>query len=249
MLKKVTIGLVALTLAGGLGATGYGLYQSGVDSGARDGTGAGRGSGWADAEGTARRAEGERYGSGGGGHMGQGALETGEHGPRGGTGGQGQQGQRGGWRDSCDGEGCVEDERGGPGWSSGEGRAEEPDWITLEGTVTEVSTGQLTLETPDGEEVLALGPEYYWSAQGIAIEVGDEVEARAYEEDGELKVGQITLTATGETLTLRDEMGRPLWSGGAGQGQGGAGQGQGGAGQGKGGTGRDGAGQGRGGRG
>jgi hypothetical protein len=222
MSKKVMIGLIALVLVGGLAAAGYGLYRLGAEAGAQGGVRAARGAWRTDEEIVPRRAEGGSPGDGKG--LGRGASGMGERGPG------GQSAQRGGGGSPCEEPGWAEGERGGPGRSSGAGgqgqgggtgQAEAPEWITLKGTVTEISAGQLTLKTQDGEEVtLMLGPEPYWSAQGITIEVGDEIEVRAYEEDGELMAGQITLTATGETLTLRDEMGRPLWMGGMGRGPG-----------------------------
>jgi hypothetical protein len=188
MSKKVMIGLIALVVAGGLAAAGYGLYRLGIEAGTQGGARAARGAWRADEEIVPRRAEGgpPRDGQG----LGRGAWGMGRS-----PGGRGQWG--------------------------GMGQAEAPEWTTLEGTVTETSAGQLTLKTPDGEEVtLMLGPEPYWSEQDITIKVGDEIEARVYEDDGTFKVGQITLTATGETLTLRDELGRPLWMDGMGRGPG-----------------------------
>jgi hypothetical protein len=217
MQKKVTIGLIALVLAGGLAAAGYGLYRLGTEAATQGGTRAARGAWRTDEEAVPRHAEGGPPGDGEG--RGRDKLGMREHGP----GGPGQSAQRG--DGPFPGEpGWPEGRQGGPGgqgWWGGVGQAEAPEWITLEGTVTEVSAGQLTMETPDGEEVtLMLGPEPYWSAQGVEIKVGDEIEAQVYEDDGTFNVGQITLTATGETLTLRDELGRPLWMGGMGRGPG-----------------------------
>jgi hypothetical protein len=62
-----------------------------------------------------------------------------------------------------------------------------------------------------------LGPEHYWTAQGIAFAAGDEVEITGFFEDGtSLNAGAVTLVGTGEVLTLRDGDGRPLWAGGPG---------------------------------
>jgi hypothetical protein len=239
MSKKVTIGLIALVLVGGLAAVGYSLQRLGVEAATQGGTRTPRGAWRADGEVAPRRAEGGPPGDGEG--LGPGAWGMREHGPgwqgqhaqRGGgafpgepggaEGWQGQHAQRGGGAFPGEPGGTEgwQGVPGGPGWWGGMGQAEAPEWTTLEGTVTEVSAGQLTLKTSDGEEVaLMLGPEPYWSTQDITIEVGDEIEAQVYEDDDVLKVGQITLTATGETLTLRDEMGRPLWMGGMGRGPG-----------------------------
>jgi len=102
-------------------------------------------------------------------------------------------------------------------------QAEVEEWVTVRGTVTAVELNALNIVTSDGEAMLVqLGPEHYWTAQGVAIEAGDEVEITGFCEDGtSFNAGQVTLLATGETLALRDTTGRPLWAGGPGRGNGG----------------------------
>jgi hypothetical protein len=99
-------------------------------------------------------------------------------------------------------------------------QAEVTEWMTVQGTVTAVELNALTLETTDGEMmVVQLGPEHYWTAQGITFAAGDEVEVSGFYEDGAgFSAGTVTLLSTGETLALRDSDGRPLWAGGPGLG-------------------------------
>jgi len=102
--------------------------------------------------------------------------------------------------------------------SGGAGQAMVGDWVTVAGTVTAVELDALTIETAEGETMLAqLGPEHFWAEQGIVIKAGDQVEITGfYEDDGAFAAGQVTLLATGETLVLREADGRPLWAGGPG---------------------------------
>jgi hypothetical protein len=102
-----------------------------------------------------------------------------------------------------------------------EPQAAVDEWITVRGTVTVVDLNALTVETAEGDEiVLQLGPEHFWTAQGVVLEPGIAVEVTAFDEDGTLTAGEILLTATGERIALRDSDGRPMWAGGPGAGRG-----------------------------
>jgi hypothetical protein len=99
--------------------------------------------------------------------------------------------------------------------------ADVDEWITVEGTVTGVELNAVTIETTDGESLLAqLGPNTFWTNLDVVLEAGDDVQITGFYEDGSFTAGSVTLLATGETMDLRDADGRPLWSGGRrGQGQ------------------------------
>jgi hypothetical protein len=56
----------------------------------------------------------------------------------------------------------------------GGGYADEK-WLTVTGEVTALDD-ELVIETVDGEMAVHLGPEWYWKAEGIALNPGDEVE-------------------------------------------------------------------------
>ena len=114
------------------------------------------------------------------------------------------------------------------------------DWRVYEGSVVEMpeSGGDLVVMTDDGQEItVGTGPGYL-EAQGFALEAGEQVQVQGYWEDDELKAAQVTRLRDGQTVVLRDEYGRPAWSGSgkraaeqqavtaaAGRGQGGQGQG------------------------
>jgi len=57
-----------------------------------------------------------------------------------------------------------------------------------------------------------MGQSAYWSS--FRLSVGDEIVVRGFHEDGEFKAGTVENVTTGETITLRDASGRPMWAGG-----------------------------------
>ena len=96
---------------------------------------------------------------------------------------------------------------------TGQGRNEtvrSVDWETLTGKVTVVD-GDVTVETAEGEVLVGLGQASY--REGFALKVGDKVSVTGFHEDGEFKAGTVENLTTGQTLVLRDETGRPMWSG------------------------------------
>lgn len=91
------------------------------------------------------------------------------------------------------------------------------DWVTLQGTISEIANPGFTLLTTDGQSVaVELGNQNYVAGLGLTLAVGDEVTLVGFNDPGgAFTVGQLTLAATGQTFALRNEMGRPLWAGGA----------------------------------
>jgi hypothetical protein len=89
-------------------------------------------------------------------------------------------------------------------------------WTAYEGTVMEAPGPgvDLVIMTDDGEEIaIGTGPSYM-EAQGFALQAGERVQVQGYWEDGaEFKAAQITRLPDGETITLRDQLGRPAWAG------------------------------------
>ncbi len=98
-------------------------------------------------------------------------------------------------------------------------------WMTIEGRVVSLVDDELTIETADGELTIHTGPEWYWESEGIAIEIGDQVEASGFYDEETFELAKLENITTGQTVLLRDETGRPFWAGRGGQG--GQGQGQG----------------------
>ncbi|MEN8098497.1 MAG: hypothetical protein ABFQ89_05435, partial [Chloroflexota bacterium] len=95
------------------------------------------------------------------------------------------------------------------------------EWLTVNGVVLSVDDNALTVESANGDVLeVELGPTHYWSSQGVEIEPGDAVEIMGFYEDDTFVAGDITLTATGEHLMLREPDGRPLWAGSSSAGRG-----------------------------
>lgn len=97
---------------------------------------------------------------------------------------------------------------------AGQGRNETVrapfEWETLTGKVTAID-GDVTIQTAEGEALVGMGPSAY--REGFDLAVGDEITVVGFHEDGEFKAGSVENLTTGETITLRDETGRPIWAG------------------------------------
>lgn len=160
---------------------------------------------------TGYRGQGQRAGTGGP----QDGSSTDSAAWQRGQGGQGQ-GARGGQQ------GANGSANGGQGqgWRSQQSQQENPPetlaQVTLEGFVLQAPAAgvDLILESEEGEILIGTGPGYL-DEQGFAIAVGDSLIVTGSWENEEFKAMEITHLTNGETITLRDEWGRPMWSGGA----------------------------------
>ena len=112
------------------------------------------------------------------------------------------------------GNGGSKDAGGGRGRGSSSARsseaAEDIAWETVLGTVV-AADGEVTLQTAEGEIAVGMGQASYW--EGFGLEVGHEVSIIGFYEDGEFKAGTVKNLTSGESIVLRDEAGRPMWSG------------------------------------
>ncbi len=89
------------------------------------------------------------------------------------------------------------------------------DWAVYNGTVAETpeTGGELVIVTEDGQELsVGTGPGYM-DAQGFALQTSEQVQVQGYWEGEEFKAAQVTRLGDGETITLRDQLGRPAWAG------------------------------------
>jgi hypothetical protein len=96
-------------------------------------------------------------------------------------------------------------------------------WETITGIVT-LSDSEMILNTDAGEVIVGLGQSSYREKQGFVVNVGDAVRVEGYYEDGEFKAGVVENLTSASRLELRDDSGRPMWSGwnaqnGSGRGQ------------------------------
>lgn len=98
--------------------------------------------------------------------------------------------------------------------AAGKGADHSPDtWVTVAGTVVALEGSDLALRAAEGLLTVNLGAEWYTGRSNFTLTAEDEVEITGYEEDGVFQVVRIVNQTTGETLSLRDETGRPLWAG------------------------------------
>jgi hypothetical protein len=96
------------------------------------------------------------------------------------------------------------------------------EWITLQGVVSNYAAPNFTLTTSEGQAIaVQLGNLNYLSTLGLSLKDTDQVTLTGYyDPSGSFAVGTLTLDATGQTFTFRDESGRPAWRGNGGNGQG-----------------------------
>ncbi len=82
------------------------------------------------------------------------------------------------------------------------------------GTILELTTVGMTLAMDDGSEVyVELGSPDYWQTQGITLNAGGVVTVDGFFNGTDYHARTVT-NSDGAVLSLRDEAGQPLWSGG-----------------------------------
>jgi uncharacterized protein (UPF0297 family) len=92
---------------------------------------------------------------------------------------------------------------------------------TITGTVSAYDLAILTVSTSDGQIVVVqLGNSSYSQTIGFAPQIGQSVTVVGFPGDQGL-FSAITVTVDGKAYAFRDELGRPLWAGGKGNGRGG----------------------------
>lgn len=118
----------------------------------------------------------------------------------------------------------------GRGANGGQGQVQIPadQWVTVEGVVTALTNNGLVIQAVDAQTLtISFGRADFWQTQDVAFAVGDAISMLGFWQGNQFSAGQVTKTATGERILLRDPNGRPLWAGpGRGQGNGSGGQGQ-----------------------
>lgn len=101
-----------------------------------------------------------------------------------------------------------------PGDETGTGQAQVDEWMTLDGIATAVSADEMTLQTDGGEAVLVDGRAWrFLQEQGMVINARDRLRLTGFYEAGEFQVGSLDNLTTGQSVSIRDESGRPLWTG------------------------------------
>jgi len=108
----------------------------------------------------------------------------------------------------------------GPGLGTGlkDHMSDMDEWISTQGMVDSASYNEWVITLADGTSVELYTRRIvsYLADQGFSVASSDELLLMGfYDIDGDFEIGQIEKVATGETVLLRDELGRPLWLGSA----------------------------------
>lgn len=130
------------------------------------------------------------------------------------------QGRGNGRSDSSDPQPEQEQGYGQGNQENGRGRnqqaesAEVQPQVTIEGTIAQAPAAgvDMIIETESGQVLVGTGPGYL-QEQGFELAAGDAVQVSGYFENDEFKATTITRLADGAVIALRDEFGRPMWSG------------------------------------
>ena len=103
---------------------------------------------------------------------------------------------------------------GGSGDQTGTGQAQVDAWRDIAGTAVSVDTNALVVRTVEGEFITVENrPWLFAQEQGFWAQAGDQLSLLGFYEEGEFEVGRIDDLTSGQTITLRDETGRPMWAG------------------------------------
>jgi hypothetical protein len=101
-----------------------------------------------------------------------------------------------------------------PGDGLGTGQAVVDEWLTLAGTVTAVDATQMVVQIDGGDELLIDGrPWSFLQEQGFQAAAGQRLSLTGFYENDDFEVGAIDNLSTGQSVSIRDTSGRPLWAG------------------------------------
>lgn len=94
------------------------------------------------------------------------------------------------------------------------GQAVAIEWKTVEGTVVSVDEFGMTVKTASGDQVMVENrPWLYALEQKFAVQVGDQIRLKGLYENDYFVPVQLENLTNGRTVQLRDDVGRPGWSG------------------------------------
>lgn len=112
------------------------------------------------------------------------------------------------------GSGANRAEASAGGVSGSLGEAAVGQWAIFEGAVTAIDNTMLTVVVEDGDMLLVEGRAWsYAREQGFVAHSDDQLVVRGFYEDGEFKPAQIDNLTSGQSVIVRDDTGRPMWSG------------------------------------
>lgn len=98
--------------------------------------------------------------------------------------------------------------------ANAEGQVLEAEWLTKNGSVKSINEDIWVVTLADGESLELTGRMIrFMDEQGFAVSVDDNLTINGFIEGTLFEVGRITNETTGQSITIRDELGNPLWSG------------------------------------
>jgi hypothetical protein len=104
--------------------------------------------------------------------------------------------------------------RNGLGGNQNSSEANATEWQAVLGTVSSVDASHLEIALSDGSSIEIGGRAWQLAvAQNFNANVGASVTLHGFNEDGVFQASQIDNQSNGQTLSLRDTTGRPLWAG------------------------------------
>lgn len=98
----------------------------------------------------------------------------------------------------------------------GEGQAQVTDVLNLEGFVTSVDENILVVETTAGETIEISNRGWWFAVEsGFSAQLGDQLSLTGfYESEDQFEVISMQNQTNGQSVSMREETGRPLWAGG-----------------------------------
>ncbi len=101
-----------------------------------------------------------------------------------------------------------------PAAPAGAGLAQANDWLTIEGLVQSVDANALVVKTASGEQVTVENRSWWFAQeQGFSAQAGDRVMLQGFYEGDDFETVSITNLTSGQSASLREAGGRPLWAG------------------------------------
>ena len=141
--------------------------------------------------------------------------------PQGGGQGQGQgQGQGNGYRGGANpdfqggGQGQTQANGADTAVSTPHATPQQGAFQQFTGEVVAIDNNLLTFENgADGATIEAmLGPPWFWTENGIPLNPGDQISLEGFESPDHMELNWIINLTTGETVQLRGENGKPVWT-------------------------------------
>ena len=113
---------------------------------------------------------------------------------------------------------------GGNSTAPEQGQTESPRWgqqtqqqtttTTVAGSVVSVDENAMMVQVVDGSQVIVENrPWWFAQEQKFTAQVGDQINLTGFPYNGIFETAKIENSTSGKTVQLRDEYGRPGWSG------------------------------------